>query len=270
MLVRDSPEAEGIAKAVSGALPEVVDALGVSSLHVTFNTPQEWEELKHAGFLQRIGMQYHWKNNGYNTFDDFLGELQQKKRKSIRQERKKVATSSVKIHRLTGEQIQPKHWDAFYRFYRNTTDRKWGQAYLSKEFFRLVGEEMANDVLLVVALEDEEIVAGALNFIGEDCLFGRNWGCKYGDYYKFLHFELCYYQAIEYAIEKGLPRVEAGAQGEHKIQRGYLPTATYSSHYFTNKEFQKAVDKFLHHEKRQMLQTIEILGEASPFKQGRL
>lgn len=266
LLVRNSPDAPQIAKAVSSALPQVADALGVSSLHITFNTQEEWEELKQAGFLQRIGMQYHWKNNGYHTFDDFLGELQQKKRKSIRQERKKVTASSVEIRRLTGGDIQPKHWDAFYSFYRNTTDRKWGQAYLSRDFFHLVGEEMADDVLLVVATEDDEIIAGALNFIGEDCLFGRNWGCKFGDYYKFLHFELCYYQAIEYAIEKGLPRVEAGAQGEHKIQRGYLPTATYSSHYFTNQEFQNAVARFLHHETRQMMHTIEILGEASPFK----
>ncbi|KAJ6928091.1 hypothetical protein NC651_011943 [Populus alba x Populus x berolinensis] len=193
----------------------LLDAL-VSSLHITFPTEKEWHMLKEKGFLQRIGMQYHWKNRNYKNFDEFLMDMKQSKRKNIRQERKKVSTQNLSMKRLRGYEIKARHWDTFYSFYRNTTDNKWGTPYLTRDFFHTMGSKMGDQVLLVVAEEGDELVAGALNIIGGDTLFGRLWGCHPKAYYPSLHFEACYYQAIEAAIELNLNTVEAGAQGEHK------------------------------------------------------
>ncbi len=237
----------------------------VSSLHVTFPTEPEWTRLGEAGFLQRVGQQFHWRNNGYRRFDDFLDALNSRKRKQIRRERRDALAGGVEIETLTGSAIKGVHWDAFYRFYRSTSDRKWGEAYLTRAFFELLGERMAERVALVMARKGGRYVAGALNLIGRDTLYGRNWGCL-GDF-PFLHFEACYYRAIDFAIERGLARVEAGAQGQHKIQRGYLPVATYSAHWIRDPGFARAVEDFLARERRALAREMEMLEESlSPFK----
>ena len=259
------------------ALKSIPNTMGVSGLHVTFNTKEESDQLAAHGFLTRVGVQYHWENGlywheeKYASFDDFLSVLKQKKRKSIRQERKRVA-HEVHIEQLTGEDLKdPELWDSFYDFYQNTVDQKWGVTYLTRSFFDIISETMADKILLVVAREKKPAgkpVAAALNFIGEDTLFGRNWGCLPGLNINSLHFELCYYQAIDFAIQHGLARVEAGAQGEHKVQRGYLPTLTYSNHIIRDAQFSVALEDFVRREARE----IEAYSEAlcayeSPFKQ---
>ena len=237
----------------------------VSSLHVTFPTHAEWERLGAAGFLMREGKQYHWENRGYATFDDFLGELSSRKRKAIRKERREVADAGVTLKRLSGADITEAHWDAFYKYYRSTIDqRSWGRAYLNRDFFSRLGASMSDMALLVFAEYEGKHIGGAINLIGEDTLFGRNWGCTRD--VKFLHFEACYYQAIEYAIERKLKWVEAGAQGEHKIQRGYLPRATYSAHWIADDRFRDAVARFVAQERRQTEHEIEALMEYSPYR----
>jgi predicted N-acyltransferase len=216
------------------------------------------------GFLQRTHQQFHWLNNDYETFEDFLAALSAKKRKNIRRERREATANGIEIERLTGSDIQEQHWDAFYRFYLDTGSRKWGSPYLTREFFSLVGETMADDILLILCKRDGRYVAGAINFIGSDCLFGRNWGCI--EHHPFLHFEVCYYQAIEFAIERGLKRVEAGAQGSHKLARGYLATHTYSTHWIVNESFSEAVSHFLNQERAYIDEEIDYLEERSPFK----
>ena len=238
---------------------------GVSSLHVTFARAQEWQRLGELGFLQRQAYQFHWSNRGYASFDDFLKDLSSRKRKSLRKERRDVAESGVEIHALSGAALEPRHWDAFFRFYRSTSDRKWGQPYLTRGFFDRIGASMADKIVLVLAEHKGKYVAGALNLRGSDTLYGRNWGCL-GDY-PFLHFECCYYRAIDYAIEHGLARVEAGAQGEHKLQRGYLPTPTHSAHWIREPSFRQAVDDYLSRERLHIARTIEALAEHSPFRQ---
>ncbi|KAK9828957.1 hypothetical protein WJX72_003039 [[Myrmecia] bisecta] len=273
MMVKAGPHSTAIRKAMAETLIGIADELQVSGLHVTFNTEEEWAQAGALGYLQRTGIQYHWENRGYHVFDDFLMELKQSKRKNIRQERKGVANAGLRMQRLTGDDLKAKHWDAFFKFYRNTTDRKWGQPYLTREFFHQLGETMPDRVMLVVAEESGggPLVAGALNLIGSEALYGRNWGCGHGPTIKHLHFELCYYQAIEAAIELGLARVEAGAQGEHKIQRGYLPSLTYSSHYIRNEVLRDAIDKALRRERMQIAYTLEALTQqASPFKDDSL
>ncbi|XP_020253009.1 uncharacterized protein LOC109830220 isoform X2 [Asparagus officinalis] len=240
----------------------------VSSLHVTFPSETEWQKMKSFGFLQRTGMQYHWKNRNYKNFDEFLMDMKQSKRKNIRQERKKISAQNLKMKRLRGDEITAEHWDSFYKFYRNTTDNKWGRAYLTRDFFHMLGSKMGDHVLLVVAEEGDELVAGALHLIGGDTLFGRLWGCLPRVYYPSLHFEACYYQAIEAAIELNLSKVEAGAQGEHKIQRGYLPVTTHSCHYLLDDGFRKAIGDFLVHETEQVKHVIKVLQESGPFKDG--
>ncbi|XP_061978180.1 uncharacterized protein LOC133699065 isoform X3 [Populus nigra] len=240
----------------------------VSSLHVTFPTEKEWHMLKEKGFLQRIGMQYHWKNRNYKNFDEFLMDMKQSKRKNIRQERKKVSTQNLSMKRLRGYEIKARHWDTFYSFYRNTTDNKWGTPYLTRDFFHTMGSKMGDQVLLVVAEEGDELVAGALNIIGGDTLFGRLWGCHPKAYYPSLHFEACYYQAIEAAIELNLNTVEAGAQGEHKIQRGYLPVLTYSCHYLIDEAFRKAIEEFLVRESTQVKLVMKLIHDSGPLKEG--
>ncbi|KAK9828324.1 hypothetical protein WJX74_008746 [Apatococcus lobatus] len=266
LLVRPDAYAPALSKALGKGLTDIADQMGVSSLHMTFNTEQEWQTLARVGFLKRNGIQYHWQNNGYSTFDDFLMDMKQSKRKNVRQERKHVHNSGLKIERLTGDALKPHHWDAFYGFYINTSDKKWGSAYLTRDFFDQLQASMPDRVLLVMAFEGDKPVAGALNLIGSQALFGRNWGCAWGLNVKFLHFELCYYQAIEAAIERGLSRVEAGAQGEHKIQRGYVPSLTYSSHYFPDASMRSVVNNFLQRESMQIDYTLEALSLEAPFK----
>ncbi len=247
------------------ALVEVARRHKVSSLHVNFPTEGEWKRLGKAGFLQRIGRQFHWENQGYNDFEDFLGALNSRKRKQIRRERRDALDNGIEIETLTGSAIEKRHWDAFYGFYISTSDRKWGSAYLTRGFFDLLGVRMADRVVLVMARQGKRYVAGALNLVGNDTLYGRNWGC-HGDF-PFLHFEACYYRAIDFAIERGLKRVEAGAQGQHKIQRGYMPSATYSAHWIRDAGFARAVEEFLVRERHAVEHEMEELEEAlSPFK----
>ena len=237
----------------------------VSSLHVTFPTESEWRHLGDAGFLQRVNQQFHWQNEGYQSFDDFLAALNSRKRKQIRRERRDALAGGIEIETLTGAAIKPVHWDAFFRFYRSTSDRKWGEAYLTRGFFELLGERMAERVVLIMAKKSGRYVAGALNLIGSDTLYGRNWGCL-GDF-PFLHFEACYYRAIDFAIERGLTRVEAGAQGPHKIQRGYLPKPVYGAHWIRDPGFARAIADFLDRERRALTSEMEQLEEnLSPFR----
>ncbi len=246
------------------AMVEVASRAKVSSLHVTFPTKQEYELLGAAGFLQRLGRQFHWENQGYGSFDDFLGALNARKRKQIKRERRE-ANEGIEIETLNGAEIKARHWDAFFRFYTSTSDKKWGSAYLTREFFDLLGSRLGERVVLVMAKQDGRYVAGALNLMGKDTLYGRNWGCA-GDF-PFLHFEACYYRAIDFAIARGLKRVEAGAQGAHKIQRGYLPSPTYSAHWIRDPGFRHAVEDFLKRERRAVENEMEELEEGlSPFK----
>ena len=264
LLVRPGAEAEAVSAALVAGLTEVARRHQVSSLHVTVSEPAEWRRLGDAGFLQRTGRQFHWHNRGYDSFDAFLDGLTSRKRKMIRKERRKVAESGITLRALRGEEIEPRHWDAFHRFYLATADRKWGHPYLTREFFHQLGETLTESVVLVVAEDRGELIAAALNLLGEDALYGRNWGAL-GDY-RFLHFEACYYQAIEFAIEHGLARVEAGAQGEHKIQRGYMPVETYSAHWIADPGFREAVENYLAHERREIAGEIAGLASFGPFR----
>lgn len=255
--------------AVSDTMLSLPHRMGVSSIHMTFQTEEENKILSQRGWISRTGVQYHWENQEYISFDDFLARLKQKKRKSIRQERKRVQSDLV-IKRLTGDELKPHIWDSFYRFYLSTVDKRWGTAYLTREFFDIIGRSMADKILLVCAFEhqsDRHPIAAALNLIGRDTLFGRNWGCEPGLYVNSLHFELCYYQAIDHAIENRLKYVQAGAQGEHKVQRGYLPTLTHSAHFLTNAEFAVAVKDFCRRESMDITSYAEMLTvHESPFK----
>ena len=240
------------------------DRTGVTTLGVNFPTAEEWRLMGARGLLQRQNQQYHWVNQGYGTFDDFLGALSSGRRKTIRRERRD-AVVGLEIERLTGSDLTERHWDAFFAFYMDTGSRKWGQPYLNRRFFSLLGERMADQVLLVMARRGDRWIAGALNLIGGDCLFGRNWGCL--EDVPFLHFELCYYQAIEFAIDKGLARVEAGAQGQHKIARGYLPTPVYSAHYIADPALRTPVARFLEQERAAVQGEMDWLAEEySPFR----
>lgn len=252
------------ARLLVAAMIEIAQRAKVSSLHVTFPTKSEYELLGEAGFLQRLGRQFHWENQGYGNFDDFLGALNARKRKQIKRERR-AANEGISIETLNGPEISARHWDAFFRFYTSTSDKKWGSAYLTREFFDLLGQRMGERVVLVMAKQDGRYVAGALNLMGKETLYGRNWGCV-GDF-PFLHFEACYYRAIDFAIARGLKRVEAGAQGAHKIQRGYLPAPTYSAHWIHDPGFRHAVEDFLKRERRAVENEMEELEEGlSPFK----
>ncbi|KAJ3675494.1 hypothetical protein LUZ60_004536 [Juncus effusus] len=267
ILVRNLPFKDQVFDVLVEALKDLTAKFEISSLHITFPSETEWHKLKNKGFLQRIGMQYHWRNRNYQHFDDFLMDLKQSKRKNIRQERKKIPAQNLKMKRLQGDDITAKHWDSFYSFYRNTTDNKWGRVFLTREFFHTIGERLGDKVMLITAEQDDQLVAGALNLVGGDTLFGRLWGCLPDSYFPNLHFEACYYQAIEAAIELKLSKVEAGAQGEHKIQRGYLPVTTYSSHYIMDEGFRKAIDSFLLNETVQMKHVMKVLCESGPFKE---
>jgi hypothetical protein len=265
LLIRPGDDAAEIQGALIETLIATTRSSKLSSLHVTFCSAAEAVALQEAGFLQRIGLQYHWHNQGYGNFDDFLAALNSRKRKSIRKERAAIEDYGLTIRQLSGAEITKDHWDAFFAFYIDTGNRKWGSPYLTREFFDLLGERLADHVVLMVAEKDGEPVAGALNLRGRDALFGRNWGCL--EEYRFLHFELCYYQAIDYAIAHGLSRVEAGAQGEHKIQRGYLPVEIHSAHWIADRSFRDAVGEFLSRETRLLQHEKAELTAQGPFRQ---
>ncbi|WP_244544127.1 MULTISPECIES: GNAT family N-acetyltransferase [unclassified Beijerinckia] len=254
--------------AAQAALVEGLRALqqrtGASSTHITFPLKQEWEALGQNGFLRRTGKQFHFFNRGYDDFDGFLADLASRKRKNIRKERAEAIVHGIDIEWVTGRDITEAHWDAFFAFYMDTGSRKWGQPYLTRRYYSLVGEAMADRILLVMAKRNGRYIAGAINFIGDDALYGRNWGAI--EEHPFLHFEVCYYQAIDFAIARKLSRVEAGAQGEHKLARGYGPVETYSLHMFEDPRLARAVDGFLQQEREAISQSIEIYGEHVPFR----
>jgi len=259
------PGFEGMAQAalVQGAV-EVAAQNRMSSLHITFCTEDEVAAGEKMGLMPRISQQFHWTSDGYASFDDFLASLSSRKRKNIRRERATAQGFGGTIHTLTGDQIEPEHWDAFWLFYQDTGARKWGTPYLTRAFFDEAQAHLRDDMVLILAERDGQYIAGALNFIGRDTLYGRYWGCL--EDHACLHFELCYYQAIEWAIDHGLTRVEAGAQGSHKLARGYMPVATHSLHWIADPGFRDAVDQFLHAEKAAIDEDIEIMTEYGPFK----
>ncbi len=251
-------------KLLLGACMQIAQQIKVSSIHITFMPEQQWQSAHDVGFLQRMDQQFHWHNGGYESFDAFLEDLASKKRKNIRRERRDALANDISIEWITGADLSEAHWDAFYRFYMDTGSRKWGSPYLTREFFSLIGTVMPEDVLLIMAKRDGHYIAGAINFIGGDTLFGRNWGCI--EDHRFLHFEVCYYQAIEFAITHGLKKVEAGAQGAHKVARGYLPEATYSAHWIADPNFRDAVARFVDDERSYVSQDIAYVEANSPFK----
>jgi predicted N-acyltransferase len=241
-----------------------VKELEASSLHVTFLTEEEWRAAGEAGYLLRADQQFHWRNRGYASFDQFLAELSSSKRKNLRKEREAVRAAGVEFDWLTGSDLTEAHWDTFFEFYMDTGGRKWGHPYLTRDFFSRVSKSMADQILLVMARMGDRPIAGALNFFGDGVLYGRNWGCS--EFVPFLHFETCYYQAIEFAIARGLAKVEAGAQGEHKLLRGYLPVATYSAHHIAHPGLRRAVDDYLVREREAVAAHIDELAEHGPFK----
>jgi predicted N-acyltransferase len=261
LLLRD----EGLAPALIAAIEAVTDQNGLSSAHVTFIADDQLAQFERAGWLLRAGTQFHWQNDGYASFDDFLAALASRKRKAIRKERAQ-AVEGLTVRHLVGAEITEAHWDAFWEFYQDTGSRKWGRPYLTRAFFSMLGEAMGDKVLLVLAERDGVPIAGALNLIGSDALYGRYWGAT--EQVPFLHFELCYYQAIDAAIARGLARVEAGAQGEHKLARGYVPVTTWSAHYIPDPGFRRAVADYLEREKAAIADEQEYLGELTPFRRG--
>ena len=264
LLARPGPLAAAVRGALADALVEITTASELSSAHVTFLTEPEWRLLGQRGFLQRNDQQFHWENAGYASFDDFLGHLASRKRKTIRRERKQALEPGIEVAWLTGSELTEAVWDAFFAFYMDTGSRKWGRPYLTREFFSIVGEKMRDRILLVMAKRAGRWIAGAINFLGVDTVYGRNWGAI--EHHPFLHFELCYYQAIEYAITHRLARVEAGAQGEHKLARGYLPHTTYSAHFIANPALRRAVAEYLARERAYVRAAGEELAAAAPFR----
>lgn len=265
LLAGDAADSDDSRLTLLRALETVCAKMELSSVHVTFATEHEWNLMGAAGWIQRIGRQFHWHNRGYESFDDFLGQLTSRKRKSIRKERRAISEQGLIVRPYVGDDIRPLHWDAFYRFYVDTYDRKWGYPYLTREFFEAAQERLGDRIVLMIAEMDDIPVAGALNLQGSDALFGRNWGCRQD--YPFLHFETCYYQAIDFAIANGLSRVEAGTQGPHKVQRGYEPVETYSGHYIPNESFRDAVKQFCREEQREVEWEMEAIAERSPYRQ---
>jgi hypothetical protein len=264
LLIRGGLDTDRIGGVLAEGLKALCEATETSSVHVTFAREAEWKFLAEHGFLLRNDQQFHWHNQGFASFEDFLATLNSRHRKAIRRERRDALAEGITIHALTGQDITEDAWDAFFAFYMETGSRKWGRPYLSRAFFSLIGETMAKDVLLVMARRNDRWIAGAINFIGSDTLFGRNWGAI--EHHPFLHFEVCYYQAIDFAIRRGLKTVEAGAQGEHKIARGYLPQATYSAHYIADLGLRRAIDEYLKRERAYIAEAGRELTEAGPFR----
>jgi predicted N-acyltransferase len=266
LLIRDGVDIDLVGGALARGLIALCDASEASSVHVTFAHQAEQKLLADHGFLERTDQQFHWHNEGYSSFESFLGSLNSRHRKAIKRERREALAAGVTIHRLSGSDITEDAWDAFFEFYMQTGSRKWGRPYLNRKFFSLIGETMSKDVLLVMAKRNGRWVAGAINFIGSDTLFGRNWGTV--EHHPFLHFEVCYYQAIDFAIERGLTTVEAGAQGEHKIARGYLPRTTHSAHFIADPGLRRAIDDYLKRERAYVAEAGRELAELGPFRKG--
>ncbi len=266
LMVLPGPDAETRQDLLAAGLVQLARQHGASSAHVTFATQEEWGRLRELGFLQRVDQQFHWKNEGYAAFDDFLEALSSRKRKVIRRERREALSAGIEIEHLTGSDITEAAWDAFFAFYMDTGSRKWGQPYLNRTFFSLLGSRMADKVLLIMARRGGRYIAGALNMVGTDTLYGRYWGAI--EHHPFLHFEVCYHQAVDYAIAHKLTVVEAGAQGEHKLARGYLPTLTYSAHWIADAGLRRAVAQYLEHEREHVFQAGEDLAELGPFRRG--
>ena len=265
LLVGNGPKANDRRLMLAGGLQEVCSRLEVSSAHITFLDTKEANLLTDHGFLSRSDQQFHWLNDGYESFDDFLAQLASRKRKNIRKEREAAMhDNGITIEWPTGADLNEDIWDVFFGFYTDTGARKWGQPYLTRKFFSLIGETMAEDILLVMAKRNGRYVAGAINFIGSHTLYGRNWGCV--EDHPFLHFEVCYYQAIDYAIANKLARVEAGAQGGHKLARGYMPQIKHSAHYITHPGFRDAVAHYLENERKAVERETELIARHGPFK----
>ena len=247
------------------ALETVARQNQISSAHMNFITAEDRQILEDKGWMIRTGLQFHWQNDNYSSFDDFLASLSSRKRKTLRKERLSLLQHGVTFHQLTGSDITSDQWDRFYQFYLATIEKKWGGAYLTEAFFHQIGSTMADRILLVMAEQNGQMIAGALNFIGKDTLYGRNWGCV--EELPNLHFETCYYQAIEFAISRGLTTVEAGAQGLHKVQRGYLPVYTYSAHWLADNNFSDAVSRFLRQEQTAVEDEARAIEALSPYRQ---
>jgi predicted N-acyltransferase len=266
LLVRPGPSAADARQALVGGLIELCRIDSASGVHITFATEAEYRFLGELGFLQRTDQQFHWQNAGYSSFDDFLGALASRKRKTIRREREDALKNGIEVRWLTGSDLTEDVWDHFFAFYMETGSRKWGRPYLTRPFFSMIGETMRERIVLVMAKRAGRWIAGAINFIGSETLFGRHWGAI--EHHPFLHFELCYYQAIDYAIAHKLPRVEAGAQGEHKIARGYMPTTTYSAHYIADPALRRGIADYLKRERAYVAAMGDELAAAGPYRQG--
>ncbi len=264
LLVRPGADQQRVRDALASGLIALCDQIGASSLHVTFALEQEWRDLAERGFLQRTDQQFHWRNEGYASFEDFLGTLASRHRKAIRRERREALAKGITIHALTGGDITDEAWDAFFEFYMETGSRKWGRPYLNREFYAQIAQTIPDDIVLIMAKRDGRWIAGAINFLGSDTLYGRHWGAI--EHHPFLHFEVCYYQALDFAIARGLRRVEAGAQGEHKIARGYLPQTTYSAHYIANPSLRRAVRDYLARERAYVAEAVRELTDTGPFR----
>jgi predicted N-acyltransferase len=262
--VKPSPYADAVKDALASGLVTLCERRQASSVHVTFLPEKDWDRLGKQGFLKRTDQQFHWRNEGYASFEDFLSALASRKRKAIRRERRDAGDSGITIHPLTGSDLTEAVWDDFFTFYTDTGSRKWGRPYLTRAFFSMIGESMADRILLVMAKRNDRYIAGAINFIGSDALFGRHWGAI--EHHPFLHFELCYYQAIDYAIAHKLSTVEAGAQGEHKLARGYVPVTTYSSHYIDDPALRRAIADYLSRERAYVDAAGRELEGLTPFR----
>ena len=258
------PEDSALDVMLIAAFQQITRNHNFSSAHINFIAEADKKTLADAGWMIRKGLQFHWHNQNYTNFDSFLACLSSRKRKNIRKERSSLSDAGVVFQQLTGADIQPKHWDDFYRFYLATIEKKWGGAYLTREFFTEIAASLVDKILLVMASRNGEMIAGALNFIGRDTLYGRNWGCI--EALPNLHFETCYYQAIDFAISRGLQKVEAGAQGFHKVQRGYLPVYTYSAHWLANEGFSKTVQRFLRQESMAIEEERQQVMATSPYR----
>ncbi|MBY3464930.1 GNAT family N-acetyltransferase [Rhizobium laguerreae] len=266
LLVAEGLQRLPIQSAIAESLKEVVRRLGISSAHITFVPDEEIGVFEMDGYLHRTDQQFHFINDGYADHEDFLETLASRKRKALRKERRVALENGISIDWLTGRDLTERIWDQFFKFYMDTGGRKWGRPYLTRKFYSLIGERMADDILLVMAKRDGRYIAGAINFIGGDTLYGRHWGCI--EDHPFLHFEVCYHQAIDFALSKGLKRVEAGAQGEHKLARGYLPVTTHSAHYVAHAGLRRAIGDYLARERADVEQMSELLTEHSPFRKG--
>jgi predicted N-acyltransferase len=264
LMVAADADTDAARKALLQAGPQAVRQLKASSLHITFLTEPEWRAAGDAGYLLRNDRQFHWRNKGYRDFQDFLAEMSSARRKNLRKEREAVRAAGIEFDLLTGSAITEAHWDRFYDFYMDTGSRKWGTPYLTREFFSRIGATLADQILLVMAKRDGEHIAGALNLFGGGILYGRNWGAL--EHVPFLHFETCYYQAIDFAIARGLDKVEAGAQGSHKLLRGYMPETTYSAHYIAHPGLRRAVDDYLEQERRDLAEQVQALAAHGPFR----